>query len=270
MTVYRKYLSSLLGTETSTPGAKRIKGYRAEEIIGKHFSCFYSEDDVRKGRPAEQLKRAVEEGRVEDEGWRIRKDGSKFWADVVITPLLDNTGKLHAFSKVTRDISERKQAEENLRSLSGRLLQVQDEERRRMARDLHDSAGQTVAAMGMNLARLEKEVRKIGPSAVDLVNENQRLSDELSKEVRTISHLLHPLLLDELGLGSALRTYVEGFSAHSNIKVDLEIPSEFGRLSEESETAVFRLVQGCLTNIHRHSGSRVAAIPIPCGRTRVR
>jgi PAS domain S-box-containing protein len=247
---------------TWNPGAQRIKGYRAEEVIGKHFSCFYPDEDVRKGRPAEQLKRAVEEGRVEDEGWRVRKDGSKFWADVVITPLLDNTGKLHAFSKVTRDISERKQAEDNLRSLSGRLLQIQDEERRRMARDLHDSAGQIVAAMGMNLARLEKELRKSGLSAVDLVKENQKLIDELLKEVRTISHLLHPPLLDELGLGSALRTYVQGFSERSNIKVDLEIPTEFGRLSEESETAIFRLVQECLTNIHRHSGSRVAAIRV--------
>jgi PAS domain S-box-containing protein len=247
---------------TWNPGAERIKGYRAEEIIGKHFSCFYPEEDVRNGRPAEQLKRAVEEGRVEDEGWRVRKDGSKFWADAVITPLLDNTGKLQAFSKVTRDISERKQAEENLRSLSGRLLQVQDEERRRMARDLHDSAGQIVAAMGMNLARLEEEVRKLGPGAVGLVKENQAFVDELSKEVRTISHLLHPPLLDELGLGSALRTYVEGFGERSKIKVDLEIPADFGRLALESETAIFRLVQECLTNIHRHSGSRVAAIRV--------
>jgi two-component system, NarL family, sensor kinase len=116
--------------------------------------------------------------------------------------------------------------------------------------------------MGMNLARLEKELRKSGLSAVDLVKENQKLIDELLKEVRTISHLLHPPLLDELGLGSALRTYVQGFSERSNIKVDLEIPTEFGRLSEESETAIFRLVQECLTNIHRHSGSRVAAIRV--------
>lgn len=131
-----------------------------------------------------------------------------------------------------------------------------------MARDLHDSAGQTVAAMGMNLARLEEQIHKVGPGAVNLVKENQKLINDLSKEIRTISHLLHPPLLDELGLGSALRTYVEGFSARSNIKVDLEIPGEFGRLSEESETAIFRLVQECLTNIHRHSGSRVAAIRV--------
>jgi PAS domain S-box-containing protein len=244
------------------PGAERIKGYRAEEIIGQHFSRFYPEEDAKNGKPAEQLKRAIDEGRFEDEGWRLRKDGSRFWADVVITPVLDNAGLLQGFSKVTRDISERKQAEENLRSLSGHLLQVQDEERRRMARELHDSAGQLVAAMGMNLARLADEASTINPRAMSLVKENQSLVDELSREIRTISHLLHPPLLDELGLAAALDTYVQGFTQRSKIKVDLQILDDFGRLNPDSETAIFRLVQECLTNIHRHSGSRVATIHI--------
>jgi PAS domain S-box-containing protein len=244
------------------PGAERIKGYSAAEIIGQHFSRFYPEDDVRKGKPAHQLKRAIEEGRFEDEGWRVRRDGSRFWADVVITPVLDNEGRLQGFSKVTRDITDRKQAEENLRALSGRLLQVQDEERRRMARELHDSAGQIVAAMGMNLGQLENEAHTIGPHAANLIKENQALLDELSKEVRTVSHLLHPPLLDELGLASALRTYVKGFAERSKIKVDLRISDDFGRLRPDSETAIFRLVQESLSNIHRHSGSRVATIHI--------
>jgi PAS domain S-box-containing protein len=244
------------------PGAERIKGYSAAEIIGQHFSRFYPEEDVRAGKPAKQLKRAIEEGRFEDEGWRVRRDGSKFWADVVITPVLDNEGRLQGFSKVTRDITDRKQAEENLRALSGRLLQVQDEERRRMARELHDSAGQILAAMGMNLGQLENEAHTIGSHAANLIKENQALLDELSKEVRTVSHLLHPPLLDELGLASALRTYVEGFAERSRIKVELRIPDDFGRLNPDSETAIFRLVQESLTNIHRHSGSRVATIHI--------
>ena len=242
------------------PGAERIKGYTAAEIIGQHFSRFYPEEDVRQEKPAQQLKRAIEQGRIEDEGWRVRRDGSRFWADVVITPVLDSQGRLQGFSKVTRNITDRKQAEENLRALSGRLLQVQDEERRRMARELHDSAGQIVAAMGMNLAQLEKEARDIGPHAAKLIHQTQDLIGELSTEVRTISHLLHPPLLDELGLASALRTYVEGFAERSKIKVDLRISDDFGRLNPDCETAIFRLVQESLTNIHRHSGSRVAAI----------
>jgi signal transduction histidine kinase len=181
---------------------------------------------------------------------------------VVITPVLDSAGQLQGFSKVTRDITERKQAEENLRALSGRLLQVQDEERRRMARELHDSAGQIVAATAMNLALIEEEARKISRPAANLVKKNRELIGELSKEVRTVSHLLHPPLLDELGLASALRTYVEGFTERSKINVELQIPDAFGRLSRDSETAIFRLVQECLTNIHRHSGSRVATIHV--------
>jgi PAS domain S-box-containing protein len=95
-------------------GAERIKGYRAEEIIGRHFSCFFPEEDIRSLKPEEQLRTAISQGRVEDEGWRVRKDGSKFWANVVLTPLYDGAGRLRGFSKVTRDKSERKKVEDAL------------------------------------------------------------------------------------------------------------------------------------------------------------
>ena len=105
-------------------GAQRIKGYKPDEILGRHFSCFYPEEDIRNGKPDRELQTAIGEGRYEEEGWRIRKDGSRFWANVVITALTDNTGKLRGFSKVTRDITEHKRAEEaieksreNLRAL---------------------------------------------------------------------------------------------------------------------------------------------------------
>jgi signal transduction histidine kinase len=161
---------------------------------------------------------------------------------------------------VTRDITERKRAEDSLRDLSGRLLRVQDEERRHFARELHDSAGQLLAALSMNLAPLEVEAGNLSPESVMRLKESMTLLDQLSTEVRTISHLLHPPLLDEVGLSSALRVYVDGFAERSKIKVDLEIPGDFGRLSQESETTIFRVVQEALTNIHRHSGSRVARI----------
>jgi len=122
----------------------------------------------------------------------------------------------------------------------------------------------------MKLAPLETEASKFSPNFARVVKESVDLVGELSKEVRTISHLLHPPLLDEVGLSSALRLYVEGFAERSRIKVDLEIPSDFGRLSRESETAIFRVVQECLTNIHRHSGSPVAAIRISRSDSHVR
>jgi signal transduction histidine kinase len=137
---------------------------------------------------------------------------------------------------------------------------MQDEERRRLARELHDSVGQTLAALSMNIAIIQAQSDKLDLSGARAVSENAHLVDQVSREIRTISHLLHPPLLDIAGLASALRWYVDGFSERSNIKVDLEIPSDFGRLPDELEIAIFRIVQECLTNIHRHSGSNTATI----------
>ena len=149
-----------------------------------------------------------------------------------------------------------------VRQLSGRLLQMQDEERRRIARELHDSVGQLVAAMGMNLTRVQRENAQLSPKAAEALTENAALTKELSRQIRTISHLLHPPLLDEVGLGSAIEWFVEGFAKRSQIDVGLELPREIGRLPRELETAIFRVVQECLTNVHRHSGSRTAAVRI--------
>src|SRR5947209_3163497 len=140
-------------------------------------------------------------------------------------------------------------------------MQLQDDERRRIARELHDSVGQTLAALGMNLSLVRNDVERLA-SILSTLNDSENLVREMSSEVRTISHLLHPPLLDEAGLCSALRWYVEGFAQRSGIKVDLNLPDEFGRLSAELETAIFRVVQESLTNIHRHSGSAVAKIQL--------
>lgn len=147
----------------------------------------------------------------------------------------------------------------NLRELSARLMQLQDDERRRIARELHDSVGQLLAALSMNLSAVRNDVERLTETAA-MLSDSETLVQDMSAEVRTISHLLHPPLLDEAGLPSALRWYVEGFSQRSRIKVDLDLPGDFGRLPGEMETAIFRVVQECLTNIHRHSGSPVAKI----------
>jgi len=160
------------------------------------------------------------------------------------------------------EILDRQRAETSLRKLTGRLLRTQDEERRHMARELHDHAGQTLVALGMNLAALQSAAAGQDPKLATLATESQQLSDDLSKELRTLSYLLHPPLLDEVGLNSALRWYVDGFSERSKIKVDLELPEDFGRLPKELELVVFRVVQESLTNIHRHSGSSSARISL--------
>ena len=153
-----------------------------------------------------------------------------------------------------------KAAEDRLRMLSTRLLQLQDEERRNIARELHDSTGQVLAALGMNLATVHLESRKMSPAAEAAVSESIELVQTTLKELRTISYLLHPPLLDEAGLQSALRWFVQGFSERSKIRVDLDISPNIGRPSRELETAIFRIIQEALTNIHRHSGSPIASI----------
>jgi signal transduction histidine kinase len=151
-------------------------------------------------------------------------------------------------------------ANQGLRQLSARLLRVQDEERRRIARDLHDSTGQVVALLSMNLSALQSEAEKFDTNLGKSISKNAAIVNQISDELRTISYLLHPPLLDEMGLESALRWFVEGFVQRSGIQIKLDLNRDFGRLSPDLETTVFRVVQECLTNIHRHSGSATAVI----------
>ena len=160
------------------------------------------------------------------------------------------------------EVSERKRAEMSLRELTGRLLRTQDEERRHMARELHDHAGQTLAMLAMNLSALQSVAANENPQIASLADQSLQLSSDLSKEIRTLSYLLHPPLLDEVGLESALRWYVGGFSERSKIKVDLRLTQNLGRLPKELEIVIFRVVQESLTNIHRHSGSSSATISL--------
>ena len=158
------------------------------------------------------------------------------------------------------EVLDRKRAEMSLRELSGRLLVAQDEERRHMARELHDHAGQTLALLTMNLSGLGRVAGERNPQICKVAEECRKLSEDLSREIRTLSYLLHPPLLDEMGLASALRWYVEGFSERSKIMVDLDLSPEMDRLPRELELVIFRVVQESLTNVHRHSGSSSARI----------
>jgi PAS domain S-box-containing protein len=166
----------------------------------------------------------------------------------------------------TRELEERgndllKQSGQ-LRELSRRLLQVQDEERRHIARELHDSAGQTLTVLGMNLSMLLQDIQEKAPDLAKRAEATEKLVQQLHQEIRTASYLLHPPLLDETGLVSALEWYTQGLSTRSGINIDLTIPKDFGRIPRDIELVVFRLVQEGLTNIHRHSGAKNAAIRI--------
>ena len=149
-----------------------------------------------------------------------------------------------------------------LETLNARITVLQDEERRRIARELHDSVGQLIAAISMNNALLKEDSPSLSVTSAKRLAENVAMVEELSNQIRTISHLLHPPLLDEAGLPSALRCYVEGFAERSKIDTTLDIPLQLARLPNEVELSIFRVVQECLTNIHRHSGSASAIIRI--------
>lgn len=380
-------------------GAERIRGYRPEEIIGKHFSIFYPEEEIQAGRPDRALEATVAEGRFEEEGWRVRKDGSRFWASVVITSLYDPKGQIRGFSHVARDatgqkitqdrlkesefkfrsiaesanqgiitidgagnicswnraaeamfghperevlgkpvtmimpvryqadhssgirrllfagehtepgrtvelhglrkdgaefqmelslsswqadqrtfftgiisdISLRRKAEESLRRLTGLLLRIQDEERRRLARELHDSTAQTLSALSLNLALVKRCADTANQPSVDrAISESIDLADQASHELRTFSYLLHPPLLDEAGLADALRWYVDGFVQRTKIQVELAItPSKPRRLDPDIEMALFRVAQESLTNVYRHSGSPKAGVRLALGPRKI-
>jgi PAS domain S-box-containing protein len=257
-------------------GAERIKGYKADEIVGRHFSCFYPEEDVRNGKPERELVVAAKEGRFEDEGWRLRKDGSRFWANVIITAIKGDSAKLLGFAKITRDVTERMQtqkalekevaerrdaerrfqsSEKSLRQLSLHLLRTQDEERRRIGRDLHDSLGQYLAVLKMKLDSVASLIGQKQDEMAQEFGQCIRLMEDSIREVRTVSYLLYPPMLEEMGLKSAIPWYLDGFSTRSGIKTTFEVQTEFGRLPRESELALFRVLQEGLTNVHRHSGS---------------
>jgi signal transduction histidine kinase len=150
-------------------------------------------------------------------------------------------------------------AQTKLQELSAQLMLAQDEERRRLARELHDSTGQTLTAIQLNLSLLMNDF-SLSPESRARAEQTVELTHHAMGEVRTISHLLHPPLLDEAGLCMALRTFVEGFEERSRIAVETNFPASFERLGPEMETALFRIVQECLTNVHRHSGSKDASI----------
>ncbi len=244
---------------TWNPGAQRIKGFKPHEIIGKHFRTFYSPEAQAARIPEEELRVAAATGRFEDEGWRIRRDGSRFWANVIITAIRNDRGDLIAFGKVTRDLTERKRAEEQQRELSHSLLKTQDQERGRLGRELHDTVGQYLVATKMALDALASEENWNEDEVRQRLDECIPLVERAIREVRTLSYLLYPPMLEELGLPSAIRWHLEGFAKRSGIETTCEVDGNV-RLPKDAELALFRIFQESLTNVHRHSQSKTAQI----------
>ncbi len=242
-------------------GAERVEGYRADEILGQHVSRFYAAEDVQRGHVAALLDRAERQGYAQDEGWRVRQDGSRFWAGVVTAALRDGQGQLRGFAKITHDLSERREAEVALGELSGRILRVQDEERRRIARELHDSTSPLITGL---IGKLYTIKRQIGPDAgvAPALEESLVLAEHVASVIRNTASLLHPAILDQNGLLATLRWYLDAFAKRAPIRIDTRFPEGLSRLPRNAEVALFRVVEEGLANILRHSGSKTAAVGI--------
>jgi len=200
----------------------------------------------------------------EEEAIIERPDGRRITVSVHVDPILDTDGAIVGVLNFFHDITERKRGEGLLkeREISAHLLRLQDEERRHIARELHDSAGQTLIVLGMNLEQIEYDAKRDPDHLATAIHDARKRLQRLSEELRTTSYLLHPPLLDDMGLSSALRLYMEGLIERSGLEIELRIADNLGRLPSQMELAIFRLVQECLTNIHRHSGSKTAQIRV--------
>jgi PAS domain S-box-containing protein len=242
-------------------GADDLFGYSRQELLGSNIRLLVPEWSLSARGKVGELNAVCRNGRA-------------FPSEITCSPLQTEEGVL--VTSAIRDVTERKRAEQRiaeqslqlqqanreLRHLSSRIVAIRDEERRRLGRELHDSQGQYLAAIKMNLELIEATDASLGPVQKGALTEAISLLERSMKEIRVISHLLHPPLLDEIGLQAVVPWYISSFSERSGIQVDLEMPQEVTKLPDPVELAVFRVLQECLTNVHRHSGSKLAKVKL--------
>jgi PAS domain S-box-containing protein len=234
--------------QTWNPGAQRIKGFTTGEIIGHHFSAFYTPEDVACGKPEQLLATARSRGQVEDEGWRLRKDGSRFWANVIITAITGPDGVVRGFAKVTRDLTERCRLEEleRLQAQSVLIQKAREAEQKRIARELHDDLGQRLSALKMTLCVHHSNLAQQGG---EIANQIDAMVDSL----RRIAADLRPPGLDDLGLRPALEWLTENFAQRYGIAVMLSVDGDIDCFNELATISLYRVVQEALTNVARHA-----------------
>jgi PAS domain S-box-containing protein len=248
----------------SNPTLQKMLGYDKTELARMAFTEFTHPDDSQASWDLFTELAQGKRDRYQLETRFCRKDGQILWGQLSEFLVRNQKGEPQYAVGMVEDITARKRAAEALRQLSGRLLRLQDEERRRIARELHDTTAQSLAALAINLSVVRDSAPDLSPRARTCLSESLELAEECSREIRTLSYLLHPPLLDEAGLGSALRWFVDGYTQRTGIHVDLEMPPQFSRLAGDVELALYRVVQEGLTNIHLHSGSKKAHVCLKC------
>ena len=241
-------------------GAERLYGWTMSEAVGRFpAELLHSKYPA----PLEEIESSDD---WEGEIGHTKRDGSRVVVASRWTKIRGNSGEAVGWLEINTDITARKRAEGAARRLSARILTLQDQERRRIARELHDSLGQYLTAAKMSLDRMAAAENGNG----SLASECSEIVAKCLMETRTISHLLHPPLLDEAGLASAARWYADGFAERSGIQANLSLPLELGRLHRDVEIALFRVLQEGLTNVHRHSGGSAVNIRLTVSTSQVR
>ncbi len=277
--VFMAFLNKGVGEAYVSPHIEEALGFTREEWLNNPIRWYQQIHPDDKNRWCVEAARLFLFGKDLRSVYRvIARDGHVVWFHCEAKMVHDDTGRPWFLHGVGFDVTELKQAEEELkhrgeelRQLTANLLSIQDEEQRRIARELHDGAAQNLAAVAMNLSLLmDSQASAREPQSRRILSESLALVQQCVRELRNLSYLLHPPLLDDLGLAAALKSYVEGFSQRSGIRVTLEIPPDLKRLSPEVETALFRITQEGLANVHRHSGSPRARIRITLAPTEVR
>jgi PAS domain S-box-containing protein len=247
-------------------GARKIKGYEPDEIIGRHFSIFYPPEDIAADKPGRELALATTQGRAEDQGWRVRRDGSRFWADVTLTAVHDASGNLLGFAKVTRDMTERMRLAdlEHASELSTQLQLAREDEQRRIARELHDDLGQQLTALKMGIAALEPRLAGDGhdSSALAATHDLQAQTDSMMNSLRRIAANLRPPMLDDLGLSAALEWLVDDFTHRYNVSATLHVDLDDAGVTTSAATALYRIAQEALTNVARHAHASQVVIAL--------
>ncbi|HYH68529.1 MAG TPA: PAS domain S-box protein [Urbifossiella sp.] len=274
-----------------SPGAELAFGHAADEILGRSADILFTPEDRAAGVPEQEVGTAQRDGRAADERFHLRKDGTRFYASGVMTPLTD--GGADGFVKVARDLTERKRMEDELRlardhledrvaertaaltaalealegemarrrELARRLATAQEDERRRVSRDLHDTVGQLVT--GLSLAATAARAAGTLPEAAARLDDVRRLADEVGRELHGLAVRLRPTALDDLGLAAALSALVTVWGQQSGVRAEVQVTGlEAGRLPAEVETALYRVVQEALTNVAKHTQAAAVAVTI--------
>jgi PAS domain S-box-containing protein len=255
------------------PGAELMTGFAAEDVVGRPSACLYPPEDVRAGKHAAVLHVAALHGKIQDDGWRLRKNGSRFWAEVVIAAIADPSGTLLGYAEVARDGTERMALEQDLadahdrmRALAAHLAEVAEQEKMRLSREIHDVLGQELTGLKLDLSWLTRRMAHVpDPLREPLLKRLGTMASQIDGCVETVRRIatgLRPGVLDDLGLDEAIEWQAHEFQARAGIRVELSLPESELKLDRDRATALFRIFQELITNVARHSGATGVSVQL--------